>query len=96
MIVHEPKMRVKDVVPSLKTAPLKSTAQSQSVSLLQTSPSVWTTPQACVMEKALEGGSQHHTVSCTLPALSCASKSAVSLEAGEFLVMFSVTHFYFC
>ena len=67
MFVHEPKMRVKYVVPSLKTAPLKSTAQSQSVSLLQTSPSVWTTRQACVREKALEGGSQHHTAPCTPP-----------------------------
>ena len=56
MFVHEHKMGVKYVVTSLKTAPLKSTAQSQSVSLLQASPSVWTTRQGCVMEKELVEG----------------------------------------
>lgn len=65
MFVHEHKMRVKYVVTSLKTAPLKSTAQSQSVSLLQASRSVWTTRQGRVMEKELEEGLQHHTVPYT-------------------------------
>lgn len=44
------------------------------------------------MEKELEGGSQHHTVPCA--ASFPAQVKARFLEAGEFLVMLSITHFF--
>lgn len=91
MFEHEHKTRVKYVVTSLKTAPWKSTAQSQSVSFLQASPSVWTTRQGCVMEKELEEGMQHHTGPYT-SSFPAEVKAPFHRKLDkEFLAMLSVT-----